>query len=234
MIRYILTNFFNFPCSHCDSTRDHFEWWWLEMKHSFFHHTWIGRKYDNTYYFIKDWISPYNVIKLRGLNKHWHDTDDRMFHAVFELLCQYIERECPFGSWDDETLHIKDNIEGMRALIEDWLGPNGTCAKEEGYHSCFPESQYKAALEALELYDWYLNKYEIERKTLEDSIFLIDYGTSEKSFNRWGVKRAELFGDEAETKRITPEVYWKMEEDFLKRCDDQMIRCVKARHSMWT
>lgn len=200
----------------------------FQLQHRFWTYKIFGKNLDDGYYFIKNWISPYNVIKLRALDRDWHDTDEKMFHAVFELLCQYIENEHPFSGFNNTTQYNKDNVVGMRKTLDDWLGPEGECAKEDsGYGGIYPKSQYLAGLEALDLYDWYCNHYEKEKIALEEAIHTIQYPDRQLKKSCGQTVNKDL-------KSISPEEYWKMEEDFDKRCDDQMIRCVVARRSMWT
>jgi hypothetical protein len=63
---------------------------------------WIGLKYDlhrkfsKVYYPIKDWFFPWNVIKLRKLDRSWADVDKRMEEVILQLLQDFFSGEQPF------------------------------------------------------------------------------------------------------------------------------------------
>lgn len=49
-------------------------------------------------------LYPTNTIVLRRLESHlWYDTDTRMFEAMFELLCEYVENELAFAASYNES-----------------------------------------------------------------------------------------------------------------------------------
>ena len=56
----------------------------------------------NLYYSVRDFFFPWNVIKLRGLTRSWHDTDERMEHAIMQLLSDFFDGEQPFHNCEYE------------------------------------------------------------------------------------------------------------------------------------
>lgn len=57
------------------------------------------------YYWIKYRIVPsskYHLVRLKHLSPGWHDVDDRMLHACFELLSSFVEEEEGLDSFGGE------------------------------------------------------------------------------------------------------------------------------------
>jgi hypothetical protein len=51
-------------------------------------------RYGDTYYDnIRDYFYPQNVIRLTSMDRHYHTQSDKMLHACFELLVEYVEKE---------------------------------------------------------------------------------------------------------------------------------------------
>lgn len=54
------------------------------------------RWWSKMYYRIKDFLFPWNVIKLKKLPRSWCDVDGRMEHAIMQLLVDFFHGEQPF------------------------------------------------------------------------------------------------------------------------------------------
>lgn len=60
----------------------------------------------------------YNVIKT-SLKPGYHDPDNRMFYAAFNLLCEFVEEAGDMINWEDEAGHSKAWKE-MSELYDWW------------------------------------------------------------------------------------------------------------------
>lgn len=75
--------------------------------------------YDEIYYFFYyRFVNPFHIVKLPRLKKRYYDIDQRMLHANFSLLVEYVEKETPFETikWDDD---INDD-DGLFIANEIW------------------------------------------------------------------------------------------------------------------
>lgn len=123
--------------------------WWKNFKTELpynLHNSWIGQKYHNIRILIRDLIFPNNVIKIERLDRHWHDYDEILFHVMFQVLCNFIEKEKPFVSFDDPDYYTnkKPSIKKMRKFLQKALDQTTDAHK-----------QYISKLEILKLYEWY-------------------------------------------------------------------------------
>lgn len=63
---------------------------------------------DRLYYYeIRAIFKPYNRIKVRNCPRTWTDRDNILFHGMFSVLCDFIERENK--NWEEK---IKDTESG--------------------------------------------------------------------------------------------------------------------------
>jgi len=127
------------------------------------------------------------VVTARVLPKTWTDRDELLFHAVFQILADFVELEQPLLGWDDRVSGRFTDTVKMREYIERSYGPEAE--KEEYYKELSPmgkvqydrehERQYAINTEMLYLYEWYMSKnyefndtyYELtgETATLEEN-----------------------------------------------------------------
>jgi hypothetical protein len=108
----------------------------------------------------------YNIIKIEHLGPEWCDRDWIMFHAMFQIIVDFVELEHPFDQDYDMSHRMTDkNI--MRAKIQE-MG-QAEYAVQHYYHTGITEDgKVEAFIEAMnhsirmeelfELYDWYTNK----------------------------------------------------------------------------
>jgi hypothetical protein len=87
------------------------------------------------YYPIRDWIFPHNELKIRNIPRSWSDRDERLFHAVFSILCDFVEKE-----HRDGINSLKEHIVEMESLLE----KNPELA-----------GQLERTRETVALYEWY-------------------------------------------------------------------------------
>lgn len=110
-------------------------------------------------YEVRAIFKPYNVIKIQNLPRTWTDRDDVLFHAMFQIFIDYIEREHPFAPWD-KRYELKgrytDHAE-MVKFVEENYGPNrGKSAGD--LDDSYYENAYLVYTELLWIYKWYKDK----------------------------------------------------------------------------
>jgi hypothetical protein len=79
------------------------------------------RQLNNLYWAIRHrTVNVYHVVKL-DLKPGYHDVTERMVHANFCLLAEYVEKEKPFEhiDWDSDPEHQNAAAE-MKALYKWW------------------------------------------------------------------------------------------------------------------
>ena len=55
-------------------------------------------------------INKFHVVNIKTLKPGWHDTDERMLHACFQLLSDFVEKEWGITNHDGflDNVWIKD------------------------------------------------------------------------------------------------------------------------------
>lgn len=51
------------------------------------------------YYWAKDCLFPHNVIKIKTLPRSYSDPREKLLHAAFAMLVQYVEKESHIVDW---------------------------------------------------------------------------------------------------------------------------------------
>lgn len=190
-------------------------------------------KYD-----IKCWFFPYNVVKVPYLERSWCDRDQLMFHAVFQILVDFVELEQPFCAWDTKWKgkHKKRHTDRkeMREYIERWF--NTDEAREEQYYEGISDEQkvkydanlkhhYQMSMEILHIYEWYKDeKFDIDRFDLHEK-------TGEKLVYRNSTIERIPNGKE---KLITWDELRQIEEDHKTTCNAMLRRVLDVREYLWT
>jgi len=64
----------------------------------------------------------FNKVELRSLKPGYYDSDDRMLHACFQLLVDFVEKEKPFEwwGWDQVPGNMPPEAVEIRALYAWW------------------------------------------------------------------------------------------------------------------
>lgn len=192
------------------------------------------RKLRNVGIFFHDLFFPNNVLKIRALPRSWSDRDCRMFHAMFQLLVDFVELEQPFRDWRGPHVKRVTDVQAMRDWIEKHY--NSPEAKQEYYCDWYTDeekvqadlqlaSTYNTYREILDLYDWYKAKgYELDHAGLYEK-------TGEKHvFTDKGMQTV----DTGKPKLITWIDVAKAEEAHDKFCDEQLARVLRVRRYLWT
>lgn len=84
---------------------------------------WIGLKYDlhrkfrKVFYSVKDRFFPWNVIKLRKLDRSWSDVNVRMEEAVLQLLLDFFSGEQPFHVLSGTPYEKNPSLARTRELL---------------------------------------------------------------------------------------------------------------------
>lgn len=117
--------------------REKIAYWFFEARYSFV------RKYVYPWYYpIKDFFFPHNVLKLRNCPRCWTDRSERLVHAIFSMLCDFVEKE-------------KDGREKFAADIAESTTPTEHWTPSE-YEIRMIADQDETDKEILALYDWYM------------------------------------------------------------------------------
>ena len=73
-------------------------------------------------------------LKIKTLEKGWHDKDDVLLHAAFQILTDFIEQETPeeIVDWNSDELHKKAWKE-IKSLYKWWkeIRPSRTSPLDE-------------------------------------------------------------------------------------------------------
>lgn len=159
-------------------------------------------------------FKPHNVLTISNLPRTWIDRDEIMFHAIFQILVDFVELEQPFISWDNRVSGRLTDIEKMRAYVDYWYGPNSPdeldlSPKEKEREEERRAHDFQVYKEILYLYEWYKNRcFEFD-----DSKYL-QYVTKEKL-----ITYSELYDIESKHELV---------------CDVMLRRVLAIRRYLWT
>lgn len=79
--------------------------------------------WKNRYYDVKNWLFPWNVIKLTKLDRNsYHEPCERMEEAIMEMLSSYINGNQPFHMVAGVPYEKRPSIETHRRLLEQLYG----------------------------------------------------------------------------------------------------------------
>ena len=188
--------------------------------------TWIRHRTYNRYHRIDTGLAP-----------GWNDVTEKMLHVNFNMLKNYIEREKashmlynegvvstkkwhqvgPFDNWSDPAL-------GLKHL--DWEMTLGGGKSH----------QAKAAKEQFELYDWWINIRPNRMDPMDVSGLTAWYDEQDDSLDMMellalreteGSKRQEAW-------KVMNTVHEQVDSGYIKEDEDNLIRLMKIRYSLWT
>lgn len=216
---------------------------WTELNYKFY--MWKPRrKLRDVYIWCHDQIYPNNVIKIDQLPKSWCDRDSIVFHAPFQALVDFVEKEKPFQpSWDENDKPVPlYTPQEMRDFMENWLGVEAAKQRYAEYikngwqlehvvgeiRGMF--SQRDRSLELIFLYDWY--KFRLPHR----KEYVLNIRRSKQEMDIISPSLRELFDrdDDENEKFITSEEYWELEQEQDLIDDIMLYRLIKLRRSMWT
>jgi len=119
---------------------------------------------------IRCWLHPHNVITISRLPKTWVDRDKLMFHAMFQILVDFIELEQPFAPASFKGKRFTSK-KAMVAEIKKMSSPEFIRSRIHGDVSADVRARIVGEVlnsvdvytEMFKLYEWYKNKeYEYE------------------------------------------------------------------------
>jgi hypothetical protein len=184
--------------------------------------------------FLHDLISPNNVLKIEALPRSWSDRDHRMFHAVFQLLVDFVELEQPFIDWQHHVKGRSTDAAAMRAYVESrFNSPEGLAEFHNEWDTDADRAamdertkkQYHIYTEILDCYEWYKNKgYELDRGAL------YDLTGEDLEFSGGGIKHV----DNGKPKLLSWGEAFEREEEHEKLCDLMLERVIRVRRHLWT
>jgi hypothetical protein len=195
----------------------------------------IAARVNDVTYSIRTFFKPYNVIKCRDLPRSWCDRDHLMFHAMFQILVDYVELEQPFKSWN-ELPNVKryTNIEAMKAWNEnryntqegresfysEWMSEEEKAQTDKSTHQ-----RYLIQKEILYLYEWYKNKkYDLD-------VWALHEATGEKlQFDKGRITRVP----NGKQPLITWAELHQLEDEHNMICDGMLDRILAIRKYLWT
>lgn len=188
----------------------------------------------NAFVAVHDLLFPNNVLKIQELPRSWTDRDNRMFHAVFQLLVDFVELEQPYRDYNAPHEKRHTDLAAMRAWVEKHY--NSEEGRQESYCEWYTDEDkadsdrqlaaaYKIYTEILDLYEWYKTKgYELDHESLYEK-------TGQKHVF---TDRSIQLVDTGKPKLITWTDVAKAEEAHEKFCDEQLHRVLRVRHYLWT
>lgn len=104
--------------------------WWLR-----------NRWYQFTAFF---W-HRYSTVKARKLNHEWVDRDMLLYHIMFEVMCQYVEKELGVTS----TYNLEEEIDYLNEQ-------NKINGHTKNFETEFIIDRYKREQQFRELYHWWI------------------------------------------------------------------------------
>ncbi len=155
-----------------------------------------------------------------------------MYHAVFQILVDFVELEQPFRAWDDPKKYKErrhTNRSEMHAFIEKYrkpyLEPDMPSDMVEMFTQQAKDGAEKDA-EVLSLYEWYKDEgYEFDRfkyrEMVGEKIVIGDDGQV-------------AYVDTGTPKTLTWEEYHAMEQAHRELCEANLQRVLKIRGYLWT
>lgn len=113
----------------------------------------LWRRFRNRWIDIKDFCwNRWTTVKPRGLSHGWHDRDYLLIHVMFQVLCDFVEkemrpeniREARDANWTPETgmEYYRDWDEETKIDIRDGM-----------------ISSHEQDKELLAIYDWWTKEY---------------------------------------------------------------------------
>lgn len=163
-------------------------------------------------------FTPSNVLKIRNVPKEWVDRDDRLFHACFSLLCDFIELE---------SGGISEYKQGIALLQKENTEDSGTRTSR----------QIREQSALADLYDWYngidwigdLVPPTEEYRLLAERVQTITVPTGVDSY------RIEHEGDPQDIARLQllRQEHIEKERTFEIFCQKQLLTLVSLRECLW-
>jgi len=218
---------------------------------------WPAKRLRNIVFYLNNrCISKSHALTSNLKRGEWRDFDERLLHAVFDELVNFVEIEQAWmhvvcsdedrkkykTPWYRTFFHIRlwRCPEAGIAYLE-WateLKKDEDCIDKNDPEYGKPTFQALAAQETLTLYNWWKNERP-SRPDPMDASGLNNYYEERR-------KEAELQGEDSslymfnsdktrdDQSETLSKIYHKMEEEQDEEDTSMLIRLVKIRHSLWT
>ena len=183
--------------------------------------------FRNIPYVVKCFFRPHNVVKVKQLDRGWHDRDELMFHAMFQILVDFVEKEHPFGNgraldemqaWNEQRF----NTSAGRAEFY-W---EGITDDEQCKVDAHISRSYQINREILYLYEWYKDeRYELDFFGLSKVTGLKYVFDEDGRLKQVPTETAAL---------ITNNELLELEDEHRVICDKMLERILLVRRHLWT
>ena len=144
-------------------------------------------KLSDILYRIKCYFNPYNVVELSHLPCTWCDRDMLMFHAMFQILVDFVELEHPFTHdfsmkkrfTDRKVMREKIEYSKTPKYIEENYFYSNITEMGKGIATAEALTRAMRDEEILNLYEWYVDKkYMFEHNPCESVEQMLALGNS--------------------------------------------------------
>jgi len=183
-------------------------------------------------YDIRCYFKPHNVVTVHALPRSWSDRDAIMYHAVFQILVDFVELEQPFKDWETKWWGERyTDRAAMAQFIEqsrlELLKPpyEGMSVDELCDLEKSANIYYNKNIEIFNLYEWYKDeKYDLDR-----------FDLYEKTGERYDFVDGKLTKvPNGKEKLITWDELHQIEEEHKLMCEKMLQRVIAIREYLWT
>lgn len=178
------------------------------------------------WYRAKCWACHrYTTVKGRYLPHTWVDRSEVLPHTMFEILSQFIEKECSPGivDWYNKDYGHKIEVNGEEKFVRD---------------------------EMQELYDWWHNVYNKKYREEQDAIWkeaeqhspVRNLKPVDREGNEVSEEEATLYHwdpefateEDAEVHQRCMDAFRELEQKRDEELEEMLHRLIRVRRSMWT
>lgn len=162
-------------------------------------------------------FTPSNKLLLRNVGNGWIDRDERMFHAMFTILCEFVEKEL-------------DGPEKLRKILRKMRKTIKNNANDAGF-----ANQYHAMRTFYRLYRWY-NTVNWDNPVVESPEYskLISETTFSTVELNHGVHQLKIDNPKPAEYASERQIHALKIEKFEQLRQQRMHQLVRVYRSMWT
>jgi len=192
----------------------------------------LNNHFHSAIYDVRCYFKPHNRLTLHALPRTWSDRDAIMFHAMFQILVDFVELEQPFKDWETKWSGKRyTDRPAMTQFIEqarlELLKPpyEGMSVDELCELEKTANIYYRKNVEVFRLYEWYKDeKYDIDHWKLYEK-------TGEKYVFTGNELKMVPNGKE---KLITWNELREIEDEHDIMCERMLQRVLAIRKYLWT
>lgn len=179
----------------------------------------IPEPIKDIYYKVRSFFFPYNVVKIRSLRRTWVDRDQVMFHAPFQILVDFVEKEwMPDGGTFFDIEKEKAAIVGTRPELIPQLERE---LEESIAHNAKTQ-------EIWTIYNWW-TKVRPYRQDPREHLRQPEYISDSNGF-----REMFLIDGDDELWHNAMQLTRKLEEEWEKEDEEMLMRLIKIRDYLWT